>query len=197
MAHTQMDPALDPTIESDPVFAAATHAPNAWGWVLAYGALLLIVALAVLVNPLIAGVGAGIMIGLVLTLYGIAAIAAGLTSMSTHSRWTEVILGVIALVAGLFSLFNPVAGALSLVWAIGVWLLVAGVLQLIAGSKTRFNRGWRIGMGVLDIVLGLVLLFSGPVTGLAFLAAIVAITLAVRGVFLVLIAMEMNKGARR
>lgn len=198
MSHIQTDPLVDPDLQAasladDPLVVAAKRSGNAWAWILAYGILLLVVALIVLTNPLFAGVATGIMLGLVLTFYGIAAIAAGMTTMASRARWTEILLGVLALAAGLFSLFDPVAGAASLVWAMGAWLLVAGILQLIAGSKARHDRGWRIGMGILDVILGLLLMLSGPITGLAFLALIVAISLTVRGIFLILIAMTLRK----
>ncbi|WP_260923923.1 HdeD family acid-resistance protein [Novosphingobium sp. 9] len=194
MVQMHMDPTLDPSLNADPLVSAAAREPSGWAWVLAYGIVLLLIALAVLVEPAIAGVAAGLVIGLVLTLYGIAAIASGFTAMSSRARWIEIGLGVVALIAGLVSLFNPLAGAVSLVWAIGVWLLVTGVLQLAAGFKARHDRGWRIGMGVLDVLLGLILMFAGPLVSLAFLAGIVAITLGVRGVFLLVVARDMRKG---
>ena len=166
---------------------------NPWGWVLAYGILLLIVALVVLVNPLVAGVATGLLLGVVLVVYGVAAIASGWTALSSRARWTEVLLGVLALIAGIFAIVNPVAGALSLVWAIGVWLVVSGILQISFALKGRHDRGWRLFLGALDVILGLILVFAGPAPSLAFLAVIVAVSLTVRGVFLIMLAMSLKK----
>ena len=197
MNPTDMDPLLEPRIENDPLVQSLAQASGkAWGWVLAYGILLLLIALVVIANPLVAGVATGLLIGVVLVIYGIAAIAAGWTSLSQRARWVEVLLGLLALVAGIFAIFNPVAGALSLVWAIGAWLTVSGGFQIAFALKARHDRGWRLFLGVLDVVLGLILLFSNPATGLAFLAVIIMISLVVRGIFLILLANTLRKLSR-
>lgn len=194
MNPTDMDPILEPRVENDPLVQSLAQASGkAWGWVLAYGILLLLIALVVIANPLVAGVATGLLIGVVLVIYGIAAIAAGWTSLSQRARWVEVLLGLLALVAGIFAILNPVAGALSLVWAIGAWLTVSGGFQIAFALKARHDRGWRLFLGVLDVVLGLILLFSNPATGLAFLAVIIMISLVVRGVFLILLANTLRK----
>jgi uncharacterized membrane protein HdeD (DUF308 family) len=108
----------------------------------------------------------------------------------------EVLLGLLALIAGIFAILNPVAGALSLVWAIGAWLVISGGFQIAFALKARMDRGWRLFLGVLDVVLGLILLFSNPATGLAFLAVIIMISLVVRGVFLIMLAMSLRKLSR-
>ena len=197
MNRTDMDPLLEPRIENDPLVQSLAQASGkAWGWVLAYGILLLLIALVVIANPLVAGVATGLLIGVVLVIYGVAAIAAGWTSLSQRARWVEVLLGLLALVAGIFAILNPVAGALSLVWAIGAWLTVSGGFQIAFALKARHDRGWRLFLGVLDVVLGLILLFSNPATGLAFLAVIIMISLVVRGVFLILLANTLRKLSR-
>ncbi|MGH6743584.1 uncharacterized membrane protein HdeD (DUF308 family) [Novosphingobium sp. PhB55] len=197
MTRTEMDPLLEPHVENDPLVNTLAQASGkAWGWVLAYGLLLLLIALIVIANPLVAGVATGLLIGVVLVIYGIAAIASGWTSLSQRARWVEVLLGLLALIAGIFAILNPVAGALSLVWAIGAWLVISGGFQIAFALKARMDRGWRLFLGVLDVVLGLILLFSNPATGLAFLAVIIMISLVVRGVFLIMLAMSLRKLSR-
>ncbi|EIZ81353.1 hypothetical protein WSK_0060 [Novosphingobium sp. Rr 2-17] len=191
-----LDPLLDPSVENDPLVQQLERAPgDTWGWVMGYGILLLLVALIALVNPLVAGVATGLILGVVLLLYGVAAIAAGWTSLSTRARWVEILLGVIAVIAGIFTIVNPVAGALSLVWAIGAWLLISGAFQIAFALKARHDKGWRLFLGALDVALGLVLLTSGAALGLAFLAVVVAISLTVRGVFLIQLARALKRMA--
>ncbi|HUD30511.1 MAG TPA: DUF308 domain-containing protein [Novosphingobium sp.] len=194
MERTTLDPLLEPHVEHDPLVRSINRAPgNPWGWIMGYGILLLVVALIVLVNPLVAGVATGLILGVVLIVYGVAAIAAGWTTLSTRARWTEILLGALALLAGIFAIVDPVAGALSLVWAIGVWLVVAGGFQIAFALKARHDRGWRLFLGALDVVLGLILVFAGPAPSLAFLAVIVAVSLTVRGVFLILLAQTLRR----
>ncbi|PEQ11786.1 hypothetical protein B2G71_15165 [Novosphingobium sp. PC22D] len=194
MERENLDPAVNPRVEDDPVVQSLRQlGGRTWGWILAYGILLLVFAVIVAANPLVAGIATGIVLGVVLFLYGIAAIAAGATSLAHRARWLEIVLGVIAVIAGLYAFFNPVAGALSLVLAIGIWLLVTGVLHVVWGFQAKHDRGWRLFLGVLDVVLGLILLFGTPATGIAFLAVIVMVSMAVRGVFLIMLALSLKK----
>jgi len=194
MDRTRIDPLLEPRVEGDPLVRQMEQAPGkTWGWVMGYGVLLLVVALVVLVNPLVAGVATGLILGVMLVVYGVAAMASGWTSLSSRGRWAEVLLGAIALVAGIFAIADPVAGALSLVWAIGLWLLVSGGFQIAFALRSRHDRGWRLFLGMLDVVLGLVLLLSSAATGLAFLALVVAVSFTVRGVFLIVLARELKR----
>ncbi len=194
MQRTKIDPLLEPKVDRDPLVREMERAPGStWGWVMGYGALLILAALIVLLNPMVAGVATGLMLGVILVVAGVAAIAAGWTSLSHRARWPEILLGALALLAGIFAIADPVTGALTLVIAIGLWLIVSGAIQISFALKARHDKGWRLLLGVLDVVLGLVLLFSSPATGLAFLAIIVAISLTVRAVFLIQLALALKK----
>ncbi|MPT48978.1 MAG: hypothetical protein E2598_11255 [Sphingobium sp.] len=164
-----------------------------WGWVLAYAVLVTLIGVLALTNPVITGLATGVMLGVTLLIYGGFAIAAGISSLKGRARWLELLLGALALITAFIVLINPFAGALSLVWAIGAWLLIAGILEIISAVKTQYDRGWRLFLGVLDSILGGFLLFSSPATGLSFLAAIVGISFLFRGVFLAMLALGLRR----
>lgn len=166
-----------------------------WGWIFAYGVIVILVGLLALLNPLATGAATGLLIGAMLIVYGIVAILAGLSSLSRRARWIELLLGVLGILAGAITIFNPFAGALSLVLLIGAWLLVSGVFEIVSALTIAHDRAWRLLLGVLDVVLGGLLLFSGPATGLAFLAFCVGISFLIRGAFLVLLALGLRRMA--
>ncbi|MFC0684807.1 HdeD family acid-resistance protein [Novosphingobium clariflavum] len=184
----------DPSAFTDPLAPPYLGSPPlGWGWVLAYGLLLIAVAVVVIATPLVASFTTGLLIGFVLCVYGVAAIAAGIHSLSTRARWTEILLGAIGLLAGLYVLFNPVAGAITLVWAIGAWLLISGGFEIAFALKARHDKGWRLFLGVLDLVLGALLLVSSVPTAIGFLAIMVAISFFMRGVFMIAVAFGLRK----
>ncbi len=164
-----------------------------WGWILAYAVLVILIGILALANPMATGLATGVLISVILLIYGGTAIAAGVSALSKRARWTEIALGVLALVAGGLVLLNPFAGALSLVWAVGAWLLVAGIFQIVSAFRAAHDRGWRLLLGVTDAVLGGLLLFSSPALGLAWLAVAVGISFLLRGFFLILLALGIRK----
>lgn len=167
-----------------------------WGWILAYGLIVIVIGLFALINPLATGLATGILLGVALLVYGAATIAVGLSSLAGRARWIELPLGLLGILVGVATIFNPFAGALSLVLLIGAWLLVSGIFQIVSAIRVAHDRFWRLLLGAVDIVLGGLLLFSGPATGLVFLAVVVGISLSLRGVFLIALALGLRKLGR-
>lgn len=167
-----------------------------WGWILAYGAFLILIGFLALVNPMTTGVATGFLVAMLLLLYAVGAIASGFSTFSTRGRWIEILLGVMALTASIILFTRPVQGALSLVWAIGFWLALSGLLQILGAARLAVDRGWRLFLGLVDLVLGGLLLFADPATGLAFLALMVGISFLFKGLFLVMLAFGLRRLTR-
>ncbi len=164
-----------------------------WGWILAYGLILVLLGIFAFLNPLATGLATGILLSIGLIFLGVAAIAAGISALSRRRRWAEIIVGVVSLAAGILTIFDPFAGALSLVFLVSLWLLACGVFELIGAFRAPYDRIWHMLLGVIDGALGLFLLFNGPVAGLAFLAAAVGISFVLRGLFLTIVALDLRK----
>ena len=173
--------------------APEAPARTGWGWIFAYGVLVMIVGFLALINPLATGVATGLLLSFILLFYGVMAIISGLTALSSRGRWVEIALGGLALLIGILLFFSPLTGALSLVWAMGFWLLLSGIFQIVGAIRIALDRWWRLFLGVVDVVLGGILLFAGPVPSLGFLALIVGISFLFKGLFLLMLALGMKR----
>ena len=54
-----------------------------------------------------------------------------------ENEWSLGLTGVLSVILGLVLIFIPTAGALGLVWAIGAYAILAGILMLYLAFKLR------------------------------------------------------------
>ncbi|WP_129793834.1 HdeD family acid-resistance protein [Sphingosinicella sp. CPCC 101087] len=165
----------------------------AWGWTIAAGIVLVVGGIAAIFHPVATGLATGLLLGWILIAGGVFAVLAGMTDLRASGGWIYALLGLLAVLAGVIVLLNPFAGALSLVWALGAWLIVGGVLELVGGVGSRRGRGWLILFGIVDILIGVLLMIMDPFSALFFLAVAVGISLALRGVALVVLALRLSR----
>ena len=84
--------------------------------------------------------------------------------MSTKSvRILNVVAGVLLIAAGIYCLCNQDVAVLSAGLLLGVFLLVAGVAEIVAfaaASRVLIGSGWLLLDGVLTVIMSLFLLFN-------------------------------------
>ena len=83
-----------------------------------------------LVRPLASIAVLTILFALWALLFGTIDLALGfrLTEMKKSQSWLFYIAGAISIVFAIFLLFNPIEGSLAVVWAIGVYSVVVGII---------------------------------------------------------------------
>lgn len=164
-----------------------------WTWLLAYGLLVILIGLVALFNPLGTGIATGIVLAIGLLLYGLIAIATSLLFLAGGPRWSELLLGGAAVLAAIIIFDQPLAGAVSLIWVIGAWLLVSGIFHVMSAVRLPAHRGWRLFSGIVDVLLGLFLLFDAPTSGLIVLSFLVGVSFLSRGFLLVTAALAIRR----
>ena len=68
---------------------------------------------------------------------GVATAAAAISDPDTPARGWEIFIGVITLIAGIIVLAYPFGSLPTLIWVAGIWLVVLGVLEIIASFGIR------------------------------------------------------------
>src|SRR5437588_7460703 len=58
------------------------------------------------------------------------------------NEWLLLLAGIASVVFGIILLFQPAAGALALIWLIGAWAIVSGVLFMIFAFRMRNWKGF-------------------------------------------------------
>lgn len=100
------------------------------------GVTLLIAGIIAIKNPIESVIVLGIVIGVAWIVEGIAAIS---ESTRGASRWFGLLFGIISVIAGITVLFLPLTAVGALVFVGGVFLVIVGVMQFVAG--VTFARG--------------------------------------------------------
>jgi uncharacterized membrane protein HdeD (DUF308 family) len=152
------------------------------GWFLAVGILFVAIGIFAVLEPLVTSLAVGIFLAASFLIAGISATASGLASLGHKGAWLYVILGLLAIVVGVTMARLPLNAAVTLVWAIGVWMIVSGISELAIASRFRLHRGWLIFMGIVDIILGGALMWIDPISAMQVLAFLVGFSFVMRGI---------------
>ena len=107
------------------------------------GVINIIIGLIAIFLPGVTALVAIYLVGIFAILAGILQIAEGVTAekgtrtFGTSNRWLLIIAGVWALIIGLLLVFFPGAGILALLWLVGIFLVILGIINIGSGFRMR------------------------------------------------------------
>lgn len=104
---------------------------------------------------------------------------------SLRHWWVFLLRGILFILVGIYMLFAPASGYAALGFLFGLIILLAGISELLhvyRGRSAR-NRGWHLFLGIVDIILGIILM-SNIAASAAILRIIVGIWFLIRGLSL-------------
>ena len=105
----------------------------------------------------------------------------------TTPWWVVLLEGIIAIIAGLFLLYEPVTTTILLIQILGIFWLAGGIVSVIGALVFPENLWWKLLSGILSIIAGIVILTYPAYSSLivltlfvVFIGAWVIVTGAVR-----------------
>jgi uncharacterized membrane protein HdeD (DUF308 family) len=123
----------------------------------------------------------GLVLGINLILIGAVWVGLGTTEKHSDSgRVLRLIVGFLAILAGLICLVRPGAGVLALLIALSFWFIMVGIADLARAMETHEQRLISAVLGVVSLAAGIIIV-ANPDIGLATLALIAGIGFIVRG----------------
>ena len=160
------------------------------------GALSLVIGLLILIWP---GRTAEVAVGIIavyVIIAGLVNLGIGVFWRSGWARIGHLVLGVLFIVAGVFSFANLSA---TTAWLgvfvgtlVGILWIVEGVVSLTTAGHASRARAWTIFFAIVSIVAGVVLLFS-PLLGAVTLFLLIGISLIVLGIFQIVRAIQFGR----
>lgn len=142
-----------------------------------------------------------ILVGAFFFMDGVFSLFTALQGRAMNSRWTLLLLeGIAGIAVATLTVFWPGMTLLAMVYFIGAWALLTGILEIAAAIRLRHDiQGeWLLGLtGLLSILFSLILFFSPGVGAIAlvWLVGTYAIIFGVSLIFLGL-KLRLHRGLR-
>jgi uncharacterized membrane protein HdeD (DUF308 family) len=164
-----------------------------WGWFLAEGILLIFLGLLAILLPTVASLIATVFLGWLLVVSGVMGLIATIRARRAPGFAWSLLSALLMLGAGALLLIWPLHGVFSLTAVLIAFLFVEGVITVFHALEHRRgfsgSWGWMLVSGVIDILLGLILLAGLPGTALWALGLLLGVNLIFRGWALVMTAL--------
>lgn len=137
-----------------------------------------------------------LLVGAYFLVDGLLALVAAVRFGHRDNRWWALLLeGVFGLLAGIVTFLNPLGTAVALVYLVGAWALITGVMEIVAAVQLRrviHGEFWLVVAGIVSVALGLAL-FAHPGTGILAGAFIIGAYALVFGIALVALAFRLRR----
>jgi uncharacterized membrane protein HdeD (DUF308 family) len=166
-----------------------------WAWLLAFGIVTVAAGISAVVWPAITLLAAAIVFGVQLIIAGIYRLVAAFASTDTTggTRVLLALLGILSLIIGLYAVRHVLLTIVALALLLGIFWVVNGVIEIFTSISHREmpGRGWRLLMGILSVIAGLILL-AIPGISLLTLVILLSVWLIVFGVMEISLALRIR-----
>jgi uncharacterized membrane protein HdeD (DUF308 family) len=157
------------------------------GWDVVIGTLLVLAALYVFGNVVLATKLSVLVLGWTALISGVAMVMGTFVRARSGASWSFAIGGVVLAVLGLFLLQNPVAGALTLTLVTGALLLTTGLTRVFAAFGVPEARGLLLVSGLVSAALGVFVLLNVATATFTLLGILLGTQTLVDGVTLIVV----------
>jgi uncharacterized membrane protein HdeD (DUF308 family) len=169
-----------------------------WGLMLALGILLIflgsLATAASTLTTLISMIALGFLLLTAAVIHGVKAFWA----QKWKGVFLQVLLGIFSGVAGALMIANPTLSALSLTLLFASYFMVTGLFKVVYALAVNLeNWAWVFLSGVINVALGVLILYSWPASALWVIGLFIGIELIFTGWYSVILAWEIHKHACR
>ena len=169
------------------------------GLFLAEGIILIVLGLAAIALPLVAGLFATVILGWLFLIAGIVGLIATLRARRAPGFGWSLLWAAVALVAGAVLLWNPLQGLATLTYVLIAFFIVDGVfiIALAIAHRRELSGKWEWMMVnvVIDLILAAIVIFGLPGTLAWAFGLLVGIDMVFGGASLVAMALDARRTA--
>lgn len=150
------------------------------------GIILVILGILSILMPFASGLAAQAVIGLVMIAAGITWITFAFHAHSWGSGLWETLVGLLAVITGVLMVGNPLVSLEVLTLVLASYFIATGILKIAFAFQIRMLRswGWVFFNGIISILLGLMISYQWPLSGLWAIGTLLGIDLLFGGLSL-------------
>jgi uncharacterized membrane protein HdeD (DUF308 family) len=158
-------------------------AKRAFSWSIALSILLIIAGIFAIFLPPIAGVGITLFVGWLLIFSGVGHIGYGWHTRERGTMVWELLLGIVYIGVGVYLLWNPLLGLISLTLGLGIYLILEAILEFVLAVKIRPapGSGWLFLDSIITLILAFLILRTWPASAAWVVGTLVGISMIFSG----------------
>lgn len=163
-----------------------------------WGVLLIISGVLAIIMPLASSIGVAILLAWLIFLAGVWHLIFAFQTGRVGAFLWQVLLALVYGFAGVYMLFNPLLGVVSLTLLLAVFLLMEAVLEIALFFRLRRSRhaGWVLVDGIITLVLGFLIWMHWPASSVWVVGTLVGISLLFSGIARLMLALaDRGEGA--
>lgn len=154
------------------------------GWSVFLGILLVIAGVLSIAEPFVGGIAASVFFGWLVLFGAVAHFVYAWSERAAGGILWQILIGIVYLIAALYMIFLPVAGAVTLTLVLALYILFEGVLEIAIFAHRRRLPGsaWFLVDGIISLLLGLLIFLHWPSSSIWALGTLVGISLLFSGI---------------
>lgn len=169
-----------------PTFSSLAR--HVWHWTVVRGVLAIIFGVVALVAPISTAVSLAVVVAVFAVVDGIFEVVDGIRHRGAGGAGLRILQGALTLAFGVVLVVWPSITALAVVWTIGLWAVVVGIIQVVVAlslrTVVRSGWGWGVVSGLVSVIFG-ILLLARPGAGLVSIIWVLGVYAIMLGVLLV------------
>src|SRR4051794_3235707 len=169
-----------------------------WKAFLIEGILLVILGLAAMILPPLASLAVTIFLGWMFLISGVAGLVLTFWARRMPGFWWSLVSAVLAVVAGIVLLAQPLQGTVTLTVVVGASFLAEGVATVMYALEHRreLSRrwGWLLTAGIMDVLIAAFIIAGLPGSALWAIGVLVGINMLFGGASMIAMALAARHG---
>jgi len=161
-----------------------TMQKHSTAWSITVGILLIVIGLAAIAVPFLAGVAASLLFGWLLVIAGIAHLVYAWSERRAGAVLWQILIGAVYLIAALYMLVFPIAGVATLTLVVAFYIVAEGAFAVAVFVRLRRLHGaaWFLLNGLVSLLLGGLILLYWPFSSLWAVGTLMGISLLLGGI---------------